>query len=141
MVKKKSEPEVVPDHILEWATMENLLAEVEVFVQQIRDDARADVAMGKPIENALALGRDARRQQGSQIDRGPRWPTLDAWIEAQLQARAWTTDDLFTQVEDEECTDFYRDGDVICLGSKKPLGLSGFAKRVTEARRRIAERR
>ena len=49
---------------------------------------------------------------------------------------------MLPQVEDEDCRDFYRDGSVIISESKrKPLGRSGFDKRVTEVRKQILTRR
>ena len=143
-MSKRKPIDEAPAHIAEW-TAANPFAAADEFADRVREDARADVAMGRPIEDAQLIARGLAHDEGSQKDRGSRWPSLDAWIEAKLRQKTFTTDELFDmlpQVEDEDCRDFYRDGSVIISESKrKPLGRSGFDKRVTEVRKQILTRR
>lgn len=53
MSKKKPEP--VPDHVSAWNTIENQFAAAKEFGKQVTEDAAADIAIGRPIEDARLI--------------------------------------------------------------------------------------
>ncbi len=139
MSKRKNDAEDVPAQIVEWQ-VENPFAAAEQFGEQVRQDAFADVAMGKSIEDARLIARGLAHDEGSQKDRGSRRPLLDDWLDARLKEHPFTNDELFNFIS-EQGNKLYRDGNKIGVdGQKTLLGRSGFDKRVTQARKRIAPR-
>ena len=144
--------ETVPDHI---AMPESQAIAVEDEISRYAENKRWNAALGKPLNEELAfiqkalplVARGLAHDEGSRKERGSRWPSLDAWIEAKLRQQPFTNEQLFNlapEVGDDDCRDFYRDGVyrdggvIVSETKKKPLGPSGFDKRVTEARERIA---
>ncbi len=100
------------------------------------DEYRAEIEQA-----AKAILHNERLRGKNREPRGSRQPLLDDWLDARLAERPYTNDQLFNLVP-EDGDKLYRDGEMVGIdGKKNLLGRSGFDKRVTEARKRIAKPR
>lgn len=116
-----------PAHIVEWCAA-NPFAAADEFADRVREDARADVAMGRPIEDAQLIARGLAHREGSQKPRpAARKDDLQEWINKSVaKSPGLSAKERYNNAPE---------------WVQEQVKLGRFAKRVTEARKKLSAAR